>query len=160
MSERKAVPRLAARVLLVDEQDRVLLIHGRDPGRPDLPSWWITPGGGLDDGETRADAARRELLEETGLRVGDLGRVVLTRSVEFEFDGEWFAQDEVFYLVRVESLAVGLDTSGWNDIERRALTELRWWTMPELAATTELVFPEGLTELLRDNGIGSVDGAG
>jgi 8-oxo-dGTP pyrophosphatase MutT (NUDIX family) len=160
VSERKAVTRLAARVLLVDEQDRVLLIHGRDPGRPDRPPWWITPGGGLDEGETRADAARRELLEETGLRVGDLGPVVLTRSVEFEFEGEWFAQDEVFYLVRVKSPDVGLDTSGWNDIERRALSELRWWTLPELAATTELVFPESLAELLRDNGIGTVEGVG
>jgi 8-oxo-dGTP pyrophosphatase MutT (NUDIX family) len=151
---RPTLVRQAARVILVDERERVLLIHGRDPGRPDLPSWWITAGGGRDEGESADDAARREVLEETGIQVGELGPVVLTRAVEFEFEGVWIKQDEVFFIARIESAADVLDTSGWNDIERRALTELRWWTLAELDTTTEIVYPEGLVNVLRDNGIG------
>jgi 8-oxo-dGTP pyrophosphatase MutT (NUDIX family) len=146
--------RLGARVILVDEDDRVLLLHGRDPARPDRPSWWITAGGGREDGESAEAAARREVREETGIGLGDLGPVVLSRVVEFEFEGTPIRQDEVFYLVRVRAAELELDTSGWNEIERRALSEVRWWTLADLAATTEVIFPENLLELLRDNGIG------
>jgi 8-oxo-dGTP pyrophosphatase MutT (NUDIX family) len=154
VTDRPTLVRRAARVILVDQQERVLLLHGRDPGRPDLPSWWITTGGGRNEGEGAADAARREVLEETGIQVGELGPVVLTRAVEFEFEGVWIKQDEVFFLARIVSAAEVFDTSGWNDLERRALTELRWWTLDELNTTTEIVYPEGLVNLLRDNGIG------
>ena len=144
--------RQAARVILVDEHDRVLLVHGRDPARPDLPSWWILPGGGLDQGESHADAARRELLEETGIRLTNLGPEVLHREVTFEFHGVVIDQDEVLFLARTESGSLVLDTSGWNAVEQRALTELRWWTTAELAATDQVVYPEELLDLLRDNG--------
>jgi 8-oxo-dGTP pyrophosphatase MutT (NUDIX family) len=154
VSEPERVVRRAARVVLVDERERVLLVHGRDPGRPDLPSWWILPGGGLDEGESPEAAARREVLEETGLRLGELGAVVLSRAVTFEFDGLLVEQDEVLFLARIDSKDAVLDTSGWNAIEQRALTELRWWTTAELDTTTETVYPEQLLDLLRDNGIG------
>jgi hypothetical protein len=58
----------------------------------------------------------------------------------------------------VQSTELTLDLSGWNEIERRSLTEVRWWTLAELAATADLIFPEGLPELLRDNGIGRAGG--
>jgi 8-oxo-dGTP pyrophosphatase MutT (NUDIX family) len=154
VSERRTLVRQAARVILVDAQDRVLLIHGRDPGRPDLPSWWITAGGGRDEGESAEDAARREVLEETGIRLGELGPVVLGRAVEFEFEGLWIIQNEVFFIARVQPAGDVLDTSGWNDIERRSLSELRWWTLAELATTAETIYPEELLDVLRDNGIG------
>ncbi|MFL6101437.1 MAG: NUDIX hydrolase [Actinomycetales bacterium] len=146
--------RQAARVILVDEQDRVLLVHGRDPARPDRPTWWITAGGGQDEGESAEDAARREVREETGIVLDELGPVVLRRSVEFDFEGVHVRQHEVFFLVRVGTGDVRLDTSGWNDIERRALLELRWWRGQDLAVTDDVVYPEGLLELLRENGIG------
>jgi 8-oxo-dGTP pyrophosphatase MutT (NUDIX family) len=145
----QAVHRRAARVILVDHRDRVLLIRGHDPARPDAGQWWITVGGGADEGETLADAARREVREETGLRVAELGDVVLEREVVFEFEGRWIRQDEVFYLVRLGRSAAGLDTSGWNDLERRSLLELRWWALADLATTGDTVYPEGLAGLLQ-----------
>ena len=154
MSEGGTLLRRAARVVVVDEQDRVLLVHGRDSTRPDRPRWWITTGGGRDDDETAEDAARREVFEETGIVLGELGPVVLSRAVEFEFEGLRVEQDEVFFLVRVNAADVALDTSGWNELERRSLIELRWWPLHELATTAETVYPEGLLDLLRENGIG------
>jgi hypothetical protein len=74
--------------------------------------------------------------------------------VTFEFDGIVIDQDEVLFLARISSGELTLDTSGWNEIERRALTDLRWWTMAELAETNEVVYPEELLDLLQDNGIG------
>ena len=46
----QVVLRRAARVVLVDEQDHVLMIHGFDPRTPHT-SYWYTLGGGIADGE-------------------------------------------------------------------------------------------------------------
>jgi len=51
-----SVQRYAARVLLLDEAGRVLLFRGGDPHRPEAGTWWFTPCGGLDAGETVEDA--------------------------------------------------------------------------------------------------------
>lgn len=45
--------------------DRVLLVSMEPPGES---RWWHFPGGGIESGETAAEAAVRELFEETGLR--------------------------------------------------------------------------------------------
>jgi 8-oxo-dGTP pyrophosphatase MutT (NUDIX family) len=138
--------RRAARVFLIDGLGRVLLFRGGDPARPGAGTWWFTPGGGLDDGETAEDAARREVREETGLVVGELGPVVLERRIQFDFDGVTFDQDEVFFAVDVEGFEV--DDRLWTDLERRSVFEHRWWTRAELTTTHETVYPEGIGRLL------------
>jgi 8-oxo-dGTP diphosphatase len=60
-----------ALVLLVDPSGAVLLQH-RDEDAAASPNRWSLPGGHLEPGETPAEAARRELLEETGLTANDL----------------------------------------------------------------------------------------
>lgn len=66
------VERTTARVVLVDAEGRTLLLCGGDPSRPEGGQWWFTPGGGIEQGETVQDAARREVLEETGIAISDL----------------------------------------------------------------------------------------
>lgn len=149
---RNVVRRRAARILLLDEHDRILLLHGFDPAVPDRGSWWFTPGGGLDPGETQRAAAGRELFEETGLRGVELAGPVWRRTVEFGFDGADYRQEEVFFLGRVPAHDV-LD-AGWSELERRSLLDFRWWTIDELASTTDVVYPTTLVRelqrLLRD----------
>jgi 8-oxo-dGTP pyrophosphatase MutT (NUDIX family) len=140
--------RKAARVLLLDHEDRVLLFLGGDPARPQDGTWWITPGGGLNPGETPEAGARRELQEETGLRAAALEGPVWNRVVEFGFAGESYRQSELFFMLRVDSHDV--DTSGFDALERLALIDHRWWSLEELATTTELVYPRTLgVELAR-----------
>lgn len=142
------VARPAARVLLVDAAGRVLLFRGGDPGAPELGTWWITPGGGLDEGESRAQGAARELREETGLMLSpsQLGEPVLHRDVEFSFDGVRYQQDEVFYLVRVDGHEV--DTAGFTELEARSVVEHRWWDRAALRTAPDVVYPAGLAALL------------
>lgn len=144
------VPQLrrAARVLLLDGRDRLLLLRWEHPGAPERGSWWITPGGGLDEEETAAEGAARELFEETGLAVaaGELGEPVLEREVDTEIAGIRYLQHEQFFLVRVDAHEV--DTRGFSELETQAVTGYRWWTREELAATTERVSPANVLELL------------
>ena len=147
MTSPDVLERVGARVLLVDGDDRVLLLHGRDPADPAAGSWWFTPGGGADDGESVPEAARRELAEETGLVVADVGRPVWVRTAEFSFVGRRFRQQETFFLVRVEAHEV--DASGWTQLERDSVDGWRWWGLDELAASGERVYPSALVPHLR-----------
>src|SRR4051812_44638776 len=106
------VERRAARVLLLDGSDRLLLFRGGDPAKPEGGTWWFTPGGGLDPGESLVDGARRELFEETGLRCDelDLGDPVHEEHSRFEFAGMTLSQHSTFFFLRVD--AHDVDTSG------------------------------------------------
>lgn len=138
--------RRAGRVLAVHD-DAVLLLRGSDPARPADGDWWFTVGGGCEDDETTAEAARREAFEEAGLVLpADLGPVVLHRVAEFSFEGQDHRQTEDFYFCRVDSDVVV--TSGWTELERRSMTEHRWWTVDELERTSDVVHPEQLAALL------------
>ncbi|PGH46245.1 ADP-ribose pyrophosphatase YjhB, NUDIX family [Micromonospora sediminicola] len=140
-------PRRAARVLLVDASDRVLLFQGSDPARPDH-RYWFTPGGGLDPGETPAEGAARELAEETGLRLApaELGAPVWSETVEFPFDGVWYRQEQEFFLARVSGWEV--DTAGFDAVERASVHGHRWWTVGELTATADRYYPPDLADRL------------
>ncbi len=58
-------------VFLVDPRGRVLMQH-RDASAKTSPNQWGMPGGRIEEGEEPVEAARREVLEETGLTVTEL----------------------------------------------------------------------------------------
>lgn len=142
------IARQAGRVLVVDAAGRVLLLHGFDPARPDQP-YWFTVGGGARPGESLAQAAARELFEESGIsaRPDELGEPVWHEVAEFGFDGKWFRQEQDFFFLRVGSPQVRAD--GLTDEEAAVVTGHRWWTIDELSRTDEAFYPVELPVLLR-----------
>nr|WP_284745948.1 NUDIX domain-containing protein [Amycolatopsis sp. RTGN1] len=92
--DREPALRVGARVLLLNRDDEVLLIHTRDPDDPSH-HWWELPGGGQDPGEKLEDTARREIAEETGLVVDQIGRKLWTRESRFTYGVERVQQANI-----------------------------------------------------------------
>lgn len=139
------IPRPSARVLMIDDADRLLLFSVGDRAEGSLR--WFPPGGGVEPGESHEQAAVREVREETGLADVALSREVwrgrpwvsVREGVEYEFHQRYF-------MARVPVFDV--DTSGFEDVEKASITGFRWWTMAELAATDEDLRPAELAGLV------------
>ncbi|QIJ64966.1 NUDIX domain-containing protein [Streptomyces sp. JB150] len=138
--------RKVARVVLLDPRDRILLLHGHEPGDP-ADDWWFTPGGGVEGDESREQAALRELAEETGITDVELGPVLWRRMCSFPFAGRRWNQDEWYYLARTTRTAT--KAVGLTELERRSVVGARWWTCRELSRAHETVYPTRLAGLLR-----------
>ena len=139
--------RQAAKVLLVDECQRVLLFSGIDRTRPEVAPWWFAVGGEVEPGEDPASAAMRELFEETGLRISDPGPEIMTRRFAWDFEGSAYDQEEIYFLVQTTGFVP--TAAGWSETERATMTGHRWWSIDELRTTNETVYPEGLADVLR-----------
>jgi len=139
---RKTRVRNAVRVLLLDEQDRVLLF------RSARRAWWQPPGGGVKKREDARAAALREIAEETGLQEFELGAEVWLRRHTFTWRDVDIDQRERWFLARVPAFEP--DLGGLSDSERLDLADWRWWTLDELAATTDALVPSTLAVRLRE----------
>ncbi len=136
--------RPAARILLVDGCGRTLLFRFvPEDGRP---PFWVTPGGAVDPGESYPEAARRELREEVGLD-RDCGSEVARRLVEFlTLEGVEVEADERYFRVDIDTCDV--DPAGHTSLERRVMTEWRWFERDDIAGHAEPIFPVDLTAML------------
>jgi 8-oxo-dGTP pyrophosphatase MutT (NUDIX family) len=133
-------------VLLLDPEDRLLLMRFYAPKLD--RTWWLTPGGGLDPGETPEQAALRELAEETGLVGVGLGPCVWVREHVFDWEGRRYRQMERYYVAR--TLPFELAPTLPDGSELFQMMEHRWWSLDELEAATDAVFaPRRLPALMR-----------
>jgi 8-oxo-dGTP pyrophosphatase MutT (NUDIX family) len=137
-----AVLRFGARVLLVDDQERVLLFRHTDDGA----AFWCPVGGGREAGETSEEAARREIREETGIdQPVDLVAIGRRHVVVPSF-GRLTDVREQWFLARVPTSAV--TTTGWTALERETISAWRWWSVADLQLASERLVPGDLDVLL------------
>jgi G:T/U-mismatch repair DNA glycosylase/8-oxo-dGTP pyrophosphatase MutT (NUDIX family) len=136
-------PREAVRALVLDADDRTLLVQYRRPVGDD--TWWGTPGGGIDPGEGHEEALRRELREEIGLHDFELGPLLYEHVGEFPWQRVLYRQTNATYLVRVHAH----EPAATIDLGPEGVADVRWWTPEELAASPERFAPPDLPARVR-----------
>ncbi|MBC7762937.1 MAG: NUDIX domain-containing protein [Candidatus Saccharibacteria bacterium] len=140
--------RLTSRILIFDEQDRILL-YLTVGSVPAERTRWITPGGGVEPGESHAEGARRELFEETGLDISDLGEPVWRQDFVPDYaGGDHDTAHAEYYLLRTTGFQPSREN--WTAEELLDVLETRWWTLDELTSTTEPFRPPELLDLIRN----------
>lgn len=137
--------RPTVRVVLLDPANRILLMKGRLPSAKDGPGAWFTVGGGVEAGETYAEAAAREIREETGILDFTLGPVVWLRQGVMRLPEPTLLVEQ-YILARCGAAEPVRD--GWEALERELIDDIRWWTRDELALTSDRVFPPALADRL------------
>ncbi|MGE0159025.1 MAG: NUDIX hydrolase [Gemmatimonadales bacterium] len=142
MAEETVRLRPVSRLVVLDPRDRILLFETRLP----YTHVWMTPGGGVKAGESHAEAARRELWEEVGVRDCDLGPCVWTVEFRFRHQSGVIDQRERYFVVRLDSDHV--DDAHREALERSEILQHRWWSSGELQRADGDFRPRDLASLL------------
>src|SRR3954453_4237591 len=143
--------RTAARVILVDEDDHVLMIHGFDPRSPHI-TYWYSLGGGLDEGEEPVAAAvgggGGGVGGETGLLLdrADLVGPLREERVVFPFDGREIHQDQLYFAARTRRFDPA--PAAFEELEVRSTVTIDWLDPRALHGVPDTVYPAFLTELV------------
>jgi 8-oxo-dGTP pyrophosphatase MutT (NUDIX family) len=133
----------SARAILLTSDGLVLLMQLRGERGP----LWITPGGRIRPGEEAAAAVKREILEETGREVREVGNQVWVRHGRYLADGSWREEQEHFFLVLVEKFEPA--TTRMEAEELAFHQGFRWWSIEEIERSAEVFVPRRMAELLR-----------
>ncbi len=140
--------RRVSRVVLLDENDRFLLLLTASPRLQSPVVRWLTPGGGVEDHESHAEGAIRELFEETGLRVDSVGEPIWSIEGQSIFnDGHIQSTYSEYFVVRTTSF--DHTNENWMDNEFVDITDVRWWTVEELQTSGEKYSPELLVDVIQ-----------
>jgi 8-oxo-dGTP pyrophosphatase MutT (NUDIX family) len=143
------VERSCVRVVLRDRSGRILLFRAILAART-AGHWWELPGGGIEPGESHADAAVREIREETGLVISPLqvGRPHWRRSATWIARGVRRLQHEVVVAVDIDADQPAVTDGGRTPEELEDYTEARWWQVADVLSSSERFYPGRLPQLL------------
>jgi 8-oxo-dGTP diphosphatase len=133
--------------VVVDPDDRILLLR---VVAEDGVTVWLTPGGGIEPGESRLAALRRELAEEIGLRLSDdPPHVWHQRFVEAGHIDGYDGVVNDFFLIRTPHFEPHGSMTP-EQLRAELVYGHRWWSIDEIRTYVggAVFAPRGLGELL------------
>lgn len=128
--------RITARVVLINDENKILLLKMHNNGK----SFWLTPGGKIENSETPLQAAQRELFEETGI-----ANACITPQHKWYLehigmcDSEQTLFKEYIFLARISSATVTSDNQ--EDYEKDEISSFTWWDVREFKESNEKLRP-------------------
>ena len=144
------IERNVVRAVVIDGADRVLLLQVGELGNPEFGTAWELPGGGIEAGETHAQAVIRELREETGIVVAaeQIATPSWKRDVLYDYRGARRLQHEAISLVRLAGPTPTIQSVLRDGFEQQDLFDARWWTQREILDSSEWFYPRSLPSML------------
>lgn len=139
--------RKSARAIVLNKQHQIFLFRYTFDFFAEKQSIWITPGGGLEEGESFEDALAREMYEELGIKLTKPAPFVFYRTPVYELKtGETVRSEERFYLVYCEDTSFSYN--GWSESETKRMTAGKWWSVEEIKRSGEKFFAEDIIGIL------------
>lgn len=141
--------RKSSRAIVLNKQNQIFLFRYSFDFFAEQESVWITPGGGLEEGESFEQALERELFEELGI---ELSRSDFTSQIYYRFplyelkNGETVRSEERFYLARLEETEFSY--TNWTESENKRVTAGKWWSIDEIRQSEEKFFSNDVVEIL------------
>lgn len=139
--------RKSSRAIVLNKQNQIFLFRYTFDFFAEEEFIWITPGGGLDEGESFEEALKRELFEELGMKLTEPAPFVFYRTPLYELkNGEKVRSEERFYLVRLDETV--FSCTGWTESEKKRMTAEKWWSIEEIRQSEEKFFSNDVVEIL------------
>lgn len=156
------IERSAVRAIIINQANNLLLVHIKPTGllttEDDVAtpktSFWITPGGSIEPGETQRSALIREIQEETGITESAIEQIFEPAAWYSElvltYKGVPTLFKESFFLVKVTDGSSATHEYNPDEEEKQFIHELHWWNIQELLSSQEQFFPVGLPKLVAE----------
>ncbi|TCT19959.1 ADP-ribose pyrophosphatase YjhB (NUDIX family) [Melghiribacillus thermohalophilus] len=141
--------RKSARAILMNEKNEILLFKFIFKDVVDEKILWVTPGGGLKDGESFEEALMRELEEETGLADLKIGDWIWTRKIEIKGKSGKFLSHEQYYVVQIGEVRDSISLEKMTNHEKDTVMDVSWMNVEQLREIPESeLAPPDLAELI------------
>ena len=151
--DRKKLVKLRVNAVCYEDEQVLMVKHKSLRGSDDFAeSYWILPGGVLEQGETLEEGVQRELLEETGYKA-DVKKMIFVKEFLYPFPpaqdkGSFYHSVTLGYYCEITGgeLQTGYDPELPKD--QQMILETRWLPLADLDKFE--IYPPDLARLLKD----------
>lgn len=147
--ENKLKVRKSSRVIVLNKKNEIFLFQYMFDYLAESHTIWITPGGGLEEGESFEDALKRELFEELGVQVMEECPEVYYRNPLYTMNnGEVIKSVERFFLVSLEDEQFSY--ANWTESEKNRMLAGKWWSVEEIQQSKDEFFTTDIIQILME----------